>query len=69
MKRTIAVFLILVMLISGCMKQQLTPGETKDLLGEDDPVYADFKTAVSVCENAHHKIESFVEKGNIIEDF
>lgn len=43
--------------------------KTKDLLGEDDPVYADFKTAVSVCENAHRKIESFVEKGNMIEDF
>jgi len=43
--------------------------KTKNLLGEDDPVYADFKTAVSVCKNAHRKIELFVEKGSIIEAF
>jgi len=43
--------------------------KTKDLLGEDDPVYADFKTTVAVCETAHRKTESFVEKGSIIEDF
>jgi hypothetical protein len=44
-------------------------GKSMKLLGEDDPVYAEFETAMKVCHNAHSSIESFVEKGGIIENF
>lgn len=42
---------------------------SKELLGEDDPVYANLATAITVCENARRKIEVFIERGKIIEDF
>jgi hypothetical protein len=38
-------------------------------LGEDDPVYARFESAMVILFNAHNHIESFVEKGEIIEEF
>jgi len=39
------------------------------LLGKDDPVFHKFKIAMKVCYSAHNSIESFVDKGRIIEDF
>ncbi len=42
---------------------------SKKLLGEDDPVYDKFSTSVAALHNAHHSIESFIEKGEIIERF
>lgn len=43
--------------------------KSRELLGKDDPVYGKFETAMTVLKNVHSVIESFVEKGNIIEDF
>lgn len=43
--------------------------KSRELLGEDDPVYDKFETAMRVFHNAHSGMESFVEKGEIIEDF
>lgn len=43
--------------------------KSKELLGEDDPVYDELKTAMAVSNNARLNIESFVKKGEIIEDF
>jgi hypothetical protein len=42
---------------------------SKRLLGEDDPVYDKFNTSMAALHNAHHSIESFIEKGEIIESF
>ena len=43
--------------------------KTRDLLGEDDPVYGKLEYAMAVLFSAHSNIESSVEKGKIIEDF
>jgi hypothetical protein len=43
--------------------------KTRSVLGEDDPVFASLKAAMDACETANSSIRSFVEKGNIIEDF
>ena len=43
--------------------------DSKALLGEDDPVYAELYAAVSGCENAYRKIDAFMERGKRIEDF
>jgi hypothetical protein len=56
------------------MTQFLRAGEqmlknARDRLGEEDPVYDRFETAFSVLLNAHNDIRSFVERGEIIEDF
>jgi len=42
---------------------------SKKLLGEDDPAYDKFNTSMAALHNAHHSIESFIEKGEIIERF
>ena len=42
---------------------------SKKLLGEDDPVYDKFNTSMAALHNAHHSIGSFIEKGEIIENF
>ena len=42
---------------------------SKELLGEDDPVYEKLESAMSVCEGAHLKIKAFIEKGKLIENF
>jgi len=42
---------------------------SKKLLGEDDPVYDKFSTSMAALHNVHHSIESFIEKGEIIERF
>ncbi len=41
----------------------------KALLDEDDPVYDRFATAIAACRSAHTDIQTFVEKGSIIEEF
>ena len=43
--------------------------KAKDLLGDDDPVFDRFKTAVDFCHSVHRSIELFIEKGKIIEEF
>lgn len=43
--------------------------KSKELLGEDDPVYDKFKNTIIVLRSAHSSIESFIEKCEIIEDF
>ena len=43
--------------------------KTKDSLGVDDPIYRKIETIMSGYENAVFSIESFIEKGKIIEDF
>jgi len=39
------------------------------LLGEDDPVYDQFKTVMILFQNVHRSIEGFVERGKSIEDY
>jgi hypothetical protein len=60
--------------ILGEIDEYLKQGEkilkkSRELLGEDDPVYDRFETAMAVSQNAYRSIESYVEKGKIIEDF
>ncbi|MGE0085351.1 MAG: hypothetical protein AB7S75_13130 [Desulfococcaceae bacterium] len=43
--------------------------KAKELLGEDDPVVAELEKISAVSRNAFHKIQHFVEKGEIIEAF
>ena len=43
--------------------------ESRELLGEDDPLSAQFETAIKAMRNAHNSMTSFVEKGEMIEDF
>jgi hypothetical protein len=43
--------------------------KSKELLGEDDPVYDRFETVMAICQNAQSSIKAFVEKGEIIEDY
>ena len=43
--------------------------KSRKLLGEDDPVYDKIRAAMAFFHNACSSIESFVEKGKIIEDF
>jgi hypothetical protein len=54
--------------------QYLNEGEkirrkAKELLGEEDPVYNRLETAIRVLFNVHNDIQSFVEKGKVIEAF
>ena len=39
------------------------------LLGPDDPIYHKLGSVMAVYENAHGNIESFIERGRIIEEF
>jgi hypothetical protein len=56
--------------IAGYLKQgEKILKRSKKLLGEDDPVYDKFKSSMAALHNAHHSIESFIEKGEIIEKF
>ena len=43
--------------------------KAQSLLGEDDPVYARFETAVHSLVNSQSHIENYVKKGSVIEDF
>lgn len=60
--------------ILGEIEKYIRQGEkilkkSRDLLGEDDPVSDRFETAIAVSQNAYRSIESYIEKGSIIEDF
>jgi hypothetical protein len=41
----------------------------RSLLGDEDPVFVKFQSAMHALENAQAHIESYVKKGSIIEDF
>ena len=43
--------------------------KAQSLLGEDDPVYVRFETAMHSLINSQSHIENFVKKGSVIEDF
>lgn len=43
--------------------------EVKASLGEEDPLYAEFKRAIATLDNSHNVIRAFIEKGRIIERF
>lgn len=43
--------------------------KSKEFLGEDDPINDKFESAMAIMFNAHNNIESFIERGNIIENF
>ena len=43
--------------------------KAQSLLGEDDPVYDRFETAMHSLVNSQSHIENYVKKGSVIEDF
>ena len=43
--------------------------KTKSILGEDDPVYVRFESAMHALQNAQSHIEHYVKKGDPIEDY
>jgi hypothetical protein len=43
--------------------------KSKTLLGEDDPVFLRWESAMKTLVNTQRDIEAFIEKGKIIEDF
>jgi hypothetical protein len=43
--------------------------KSKSLLGEDDPVFIRLAAAIKAMANAQSNVNTFVEKGGIIEDF
>ena len=43
--------------------------KAQSLLGEDDPVYVRFETAMQSLVNSQSHIENYVKKGSVIEDF
>ena len=43
--------------------------KSREVLGEDDPVFEKFSAAMAVSHNVRDDIESFIIKGEIIEDF
>jgi hypothetical protein len=43
--------------------------KTRSVLGEDDPVYARFESAMHALQNAQSHIEHYVQKGSVIEDY
>ena len=43
--------------------------KAQSLLGEEDPVYARFETAMQSLVNSQSYIENYVKKGSVIEDF
>ena len=60
--------------VLGDMNRYLKQGEkilskVKNLLGEDDPVYDRYKTAMTIFQSAHKNIEFFIKKGEMIEEF
>jgi len=48
--------------------RRLLDGASRSL-GEDDPVWVKLRAAVATVENAYREIDTFVEKGSIIESF
>ena len=60
--------------ILGDLTEFLKEGEkilrkSKDSLGSDDPVYDRLRAAMAGLVNAYRHIDSYVEKGKIIEEF
>lgn len=60
--------------IFGEMTEHLKQGEktlkkARNLLGGDDPLCGRFETAMRALYSAHRDVESFVEKGELIEKF
>jgi len=60
--------------ILGDLTEFLRDGEkilrkSKDALGSDDPVYDRLRAAIAGLVNAYRHIDSYVEKGKIIEEF
>jgi len=60
--------------IFGEMTEHFKQGEkilkkARNLLGGDDPLYGRFETAMRALYSAHRDVESFVEKGKLIEKF
>ena len=43
--------------------------KTRELLGENDPVYAKLEAAMGACLHARENIDQFVERCEIIEEF
>jgi hypothetical protein len=43
--------------------------KSKSVLGEDDPVYARFESAMHALQNAQSHIEHYVQRGSVIEDY
>lgn len=43
--------------------------KSKTLLGEDDPFFLRWESAMKTLVNTQRDIEAFIEKGKIIEDF
>ncbi len=43
--------------------------KSKKLLGEDDPVYERLRSTMAVNRNAEKNVRSFVQRGEIIEEF
>ena len=60
---------ILVEITRHLKQGQKILNKTGVLLGEEDPVFNKFEAALTVYENAQRNIETFVEKGKVIEDF
>jgi len=44
-------------------------GKIEDLLGVDDPLHSKFESVMAIYENAYSNIESFIDRGKIIEEF
>ncbi len=40
-----------------------------NLLGDDDPIFDRFATTMAVYQKSYEQIESYIEKGKIIEEF
>ncbi len=56
--------------MNDCMENGLKIlQKSKTLLGEDDPVFLRWGSAMKILVNTQHDIEAFIEKGKIIEDF
>ena len=60
--------------ILGEINEHLAQGlkilqKIKSVLGEDDPVYAKFESAMHALQNAQSHIEHYVQKGSVIEDY
>ncbi len=56
------------------MAKHLEHGEkilqkSEKLLGKDDPVYCKVESAIAACTSVYNNIDSFIERGEIIEEF
>lgn len=43
--------------------------DVRESLGEEDPLFLEFKRAMAMLDSAHKTIQAFIEKGSIIERF